>query len=56
VTFLLCEQLQLADTQHSIGYIRSYRGTKHTLRDSLERIRSTAQRLAALIIPDPGEA
>jgi antirestriction protein ArdC len=51
VTYLLCEQLQLADTQLSIDYIRAYRGTQDTLRDSLERIRTTAQRLAAVVIP-----
>ena len=52
VTYLICEQLRLADTQLSIDYIRGYRGTKSTLRDSLERIRATAQRLAAILLPD----
>jgi len=53
VTYLLCTQLQLEGTQQSIDYIKSYRGTKDTLRDSLEHIRETAQRLAAVVVPDP---
>jgi antirestriction protein ArdC len=52
VTYLLCEQLGLADTQLSIDYIRAYRGTKYTLMGSLERIRATAQRLAEVLIPE----
>jgi antirestriction protein ArdC len=52
VAYLVCEQLQLADTELSIDYIRAYRGTKDTLHNSLERIRATAQRLAAVLIPE----
>jgi antirestriction protein ArdC len=47
VTFLLCAQLGIAGTDASIDYIRSYRGTPDTLDASLERIRTTAQRLSA---------
>jgi antirestriction protein ArdC len=45
VTFLLCAQLHIAGTDASVEYIRSYRGTPDTLDSSLERIRTTAQRL-----------
>ncbi len=45
VTYLLCAQLGIAGTEASIEYIQSYRGTPDTLDASLERIRSTAQRL-----------
>jgi antirestriction protein ArdC len=47
VTWLLCAQLGLAGTEASVDYIKSYRGTPDTLDTSLERIRSTALRLAA---------
>ncbi len=47
VTYLLCAQLAIAGTEASVEYIRSYRGTPDTLDTSLERIRATAQRLAA---------
>ena len=47
VTWLLCAQLGIAGTDASVEYIRSYRGTPDTLDASLERIRTTAQRLAA---------
>jgi len=46
VTWLLCSQLGLHGTDASIDYIKSYRGTPDTLDASLERIRTTAQRLA----------
>ena len=49
VTYLLCARLGIDGTDASIDYIRSYRGTPDTLDDSLERIRSTALRLAAEI-------
>jgi len=49
VTYLLCAQLGIAGTEASIEYIQSYRGTPDTLDTSLERIRSTALRLAAEI-------
>jgi len=45
VAYLLCAQLGLAGTEASVDYIKSYRGTPDTLDASLERIRSTAQRL-----------
>jgi antirestriction protein ArdC len=45
VTYLLCAQLGIAGTDASVEYIRSYRGTPDTLDASLERIRTTAQRL-----------
>ena len=47
VTYLLCAQLRIAGTEASVDYIKSYRGTPDTLDTSLERIRSTALRLAA---------
>jgi len=47
VTYLLCAQLGIAGTEASVEYIQSYRGTPDTLDASLERIRATAQRLAA---------
>ena len=47
VTYLLCAQLGIAGTEASVEYIQSYRGTPDTLDASLERIRTTAQRLAA---------
>jgi antirestriction protein ArdC len=47
VAFLLCAQLGIAGTDASIEYIQSYRGTPDTLDASLERIRTTAQRLSA---------
>jgi antirestriction protein ArdC len=47
VTWLLCAQFGLAGTEASVEYIQSYRGTPDTLDASLERIRATAQRLAA---------
>lgn len=47
VTYLLCSQLRIAGTEASVEYIRSYRGTPDTLDASLERIRTTAQRLSA---------
>jgi len=47
VTWLLCSQLRLHGTDASIEYIKSYRGTPDALDASLERIRTTAQRLAA---------
>jgi len=47
VTYLLCAQLGLDGTDASVDYIRSYRGTPDTLDASLERIRTTAQRLSA---------
>jgi antirestriction protein ArdC len=47
VTWLLCAQLGIAGTDASVEYIKSYRGTQDTLDASLERIRTTAQRLAA---------
>jgi hypothetical protein len=50
VTYLLSEQLGLPDTGLSIDYIRSYRGTNDTLQGSLERIRTTVRRLAAVVI------
>jgi antirestriction protein ArdC len=46
VTYLLCAQLGIAGTEASVEYIQSYRGTPDTLDASLERIRSTAQRLS----------
>jgi hypothetical protein len=46
VTYLLCAQFGITGTEASIEYIRSYRGTPDTLDNSLERIRTTAQRLA----------
>jgi len=46
VAYLLSTQLGLAGTEASVDYIKSYRGTPDTLDASLERIRSTAQRLA----------
>ena len=49
VTYLLCAQLGIAGTDASVEYIQSYRGTPDTLDGSLERIRSTALRLAAEI-------
>jgi antirestriction protein ArdC len=45
VTYLLCAQLGIAGTEASVEYIQSYRGTPDTLDASLQRIRSTAQRL-----------
>ena len=63
VTYLLCAQLGLDGTDASIEYIRSYRGTPDTLDACLERIRTTAQRLAAELASirfdmqhDPGPA
>ena len=59
VTYLLCAQLGIAGTDASIEYIQSYRGTPDTLDASLERIRTTAQRLTAelaAIAFDPGAA
>jgi antirestriction protein ArdC len=55
VTYILCTQLGLAesDTQASVDYIRAYRGTPETLDRSLERIRNTANRLSAALIPEP---
>ena len=47
VTYLLCAQLGIAGTEASVEYIQSYRGTPDTLDASLERIRTTAQRLSA---------
>jgi len=47
VTYVLCAELGIAGTDASVDYIRSYRGTPDTLDLSLERIRSTALRLAA---------
>jgi antirestriction protein ArdC len=47
VTWLLCAQLGIAGTEASVEYIQSYRGTPDTLDSSLERIRTTAQRLSA---------
>ena len=49
VTYLLCAQLGIKGTEASVEYIQSYRGTPDTLDASLERIRSTALRLAAEI-------
>ena len=46
VTYLLCAQLGLKGTEASVEYIQSYRGTPDTLDASLERIRSTAERLS----------
>jgi hypothetical protein len=46
VTYLLCAQLGLDGTRASVAYIQSYRGTPDTLDGSLERIRTTAQRLS----------
>ena len=46
VTYLLCAHLGIAGTEASIEYIQSYRGTPDTLDASLERVRSTAQRLS----------
>jgi antirestriction protein ArdC len=46
IAYLISEQLGLEDTQMSIDYIRSYRGTPDTLDASLQRIRATAARLA----------
>jgi antirestriction protein ArdC len=46
VTYLLCAQLGIAGTEASVEYIQSYRGTPDTLDASLERIRTTAQRLS----------
>jgi hypothetical protein len=54
VAWLVCEQLGLPDTNLSIDYIRAYRGTPETLTSSLERIRTTAQRIVAAIVPDEG--
>ena len=47
IAYLLSEQLGLEDTQLSINYIRSYRGTPDLLDASLQQIRATAARLAA---------
>jgi hypothetical protein len=47
VTWLLCAQLGITGTEASVAYIQSYCGTPDTLDTSLERIRATAQRLAA---------
>jgi antirestriction protein ArdC len=47
VTWLLCAQLGIAGTDAAVEYIKSYRGTPDRLDESLERIRTTAQRLAA---------
>jgi antirestriction protein ArdC len=47
VTFLLCAHLGIDGTDAAVDYIRSYRGTPDTLDASLERIRSTAQRLVS---------
>ena len=52
VTFLLCSQLGLDGTEASIEYIQSYRGTPDTLDGSLERIRTTAMRLATELARD----
>jgi antirestriction protein ArdC len=49
VTYLLCAQLGIAGTEASVEYIQSYRGTPDTLDSSLERIRTTAQRLSTEI-------
>jgi antirestriction protein ArdC len=49
VAFLLCAQLGIAGTDASIDYIRSYRGTPDTLATSLERVRTTAERLSTEI-------
>jgi len=46
VTYLLCAQLGLDGTRASVAYIQSYRGTHDTRDASLERIRTTAQRLS----------
>jgi len=46
VAYLHCAQLGIAGTEASIDYIKSYRGTPDTLDASLERIRTTALRLA----------
>ena len=46
VAYLLCAQLGIAGTEASVEYIQSYRGTPDTLDASLERIRTTAQRLS----------
>jgi antirestriction protein ArdC len=46
VTYLLCAQLGIQGTEASVDYIQSYRGTPDTLDASLERIRTTAQRLS----------
>jgi antirestriction protein ArdC len=50
VTYLLCAQLGIAGTEASVEYIQSYRGTPDTLDASLERIRSTAQRLSSELV------
>ena len=47
VAWLLSTQFGLTGTDASIDYIKAYRGTPETLELSLERIRSTAARLAA---------
>jgi antirestriction protein ArdC len=52
VAWLVCEQLGLPDTDLSIDYIRAYRGTPDTLTSSLDRIRTTAQRIVAALVPD----
>jgi len=49
VTSLLCAQLGITGTETSVEYIQSYRGTPDTLDSSLERIRTTAQRLSTEI-------
>ena len=63
VSYLLCAQLGIAGTEASVEYIQSYRGTPDTLDASLERIRTTAQRLSIELDairfdmePDPGPA
>ncbi|MGE0761301.1 MAG: hypothetical protein AB7O38_30085, partial [Pirellulaceae bacterium] len=50
VAWLLATQLGLTGTDASIDYIKAYRGTPETLELSLERIRSTAARLAAELV------
>jgi antirestriction protein ArdC len=49
VAYLLCEQLGIPGHDISIDYIKAYCGTPDTLDASLERIRSTAARLAAAL-------
>jgi antirestriction protein ArdC len=45
VTYVLCAQLGIKGTEASVEYIKNYRGTPDTLDASLERIRTTVQRL-----------
>lgn len=53
VAYVVCETLGIPTASASVDYIRAYRGTPDTLRESLNHIRVTANRILECAGPPP---